>query len=195
MVTRSPGQNSVVFASVILLIATPKLSQAYVDPGSGAMIWQVAAAAVIGSLFYVRKLLAWVRSHLELKSRRPYGYLFASVYALAASALVFGVFRNSQLPRFNDIYLIGIVLTAYFFTWDAAAYLLALAVLVSAWVLPPNGTLAVASAEDWYRIFSFTAVSVILMVLVGRLKFRGPGRAADHPEPSPLEARGMTAAD
>ena len=49
-------------------MALPRPAQAYVDPGSGAMLWQVAAAAVIGSLFYVRRGFNWVREHLGLKA-------------------------------------------------------------------------------------------------------------------------------
>ena len=164
------------------------------DPGSGAMIWQVAAAAVIGSLFYVRKALTLARKTLELKSHRPYGYLFATLYATVASAFVCGLFRDS-LPRFNDIFLIGIALTAYLFTWDAAAFLLALSLLVSAWVLPPYGTLAIAHAEDWYRMFSFAAVSLFLVVLVQRMKLRASGPLAGSSAPPPLRARSMTATD
>ena len=34
--------------SFLLLMAAPREARAYVDPGSGAMIWQVALAALIG---------------------------------------------------------------------------------------------------------------------------------------------------
>jgi hypothetical protein len=30
--------------------------QAYIDPGAGAMLWQILAAAALGALFFVRKL-------------------------------------------------------------------------------------------------------------------------------------------
>ena len=53
-----------------LLLATPKPAQAYVDPGSGSMLWQLAAAAVIGSLFYVRRVFTWLRVRLESRSTR-----------------------------------------------------------------------------------------------------------------------------
>jgi len=47
------------------LMATPQPAHAYVDPGSGAMVWQLLAAAAIGSLFYVRKVFTWVRDRLS----------------------------------------------------------------------------------------------------------------------------------
>lgn len=34
---------------------------AYTDPGSGAMLWQVMSAAVVGGLFYFRRAVAWFR--------------------------------------------------------------------------------------------------------------------------------------
>ena len=51
-----------------ILLGMPKPAAAYVDPGSGTMLWQMAAAAVIGSLFYVRRGFTWVRERLGLKT-------------------------------------------------------------------------------------------------------------------------------
>ena len=48
-------------ALLAILMATPKPAHAYVDPGTGAMLWQILAAAVLGSLFYVKRALAWVK--------------------------------------------------------------------------------------------------------------------------------------
>jgi len=53
-----------------LLLATPKPVHAYVDPGAGTMLWQLAAAAAIGSLFYVRRVFTWMRQRLRLRSTR-----------------------------------------------------------------------------------------------------------------------------
>lgn len=39
---------------------------AYVDPGSGAMLWQVLLAAGFGALFYVRKAVSAVRGWFGL---------------------------------------------------------------------------------------------------------------------------------
>ena len=51
-----------------LILAVPRQAQAYVDPGSGAMIWQIAAATIIGSLFYVRRAVVWVKAHLGVST-------------------------------------------------------------------------------------------------------------------------------
>ena len=53
---------------VLLLLAFPRPAHAYVDPGSGAMLWQLAAAAVIGSIFYVRRVVGWIRKTVGLRS-------------------------------------------------------------------------------------------------------------------------------
>jgi hypothetical protein len=32
----------------------------YVDPGSGALVWQMLTASVVGMLFNVRRVIAWM---------------------------------------------------------------------------------------------------------------------------------------
>jgi hypothetical protein len=54
-----------------LILAAPRPAHAYVDPGSGAMIWQIAAATVIGSLFYVRRVVVWIKARLGLSAAPP----------------------------------------------------------------------------------------------------------------------------
>jgi hypothetical protein len=51
------------FSLLLVLLAAPKMANAYVDPGSGAMLWQLAAATVIGCLFYLKRILVWIRGH------------------------------------------------------------------------------------------------------------------------------------
>ena len=157
-----------------LLLATPKPAHAYVDPGSGAMIWQMAAAIVIGSLFYVRRVFNWVRDHLGFHSTRATGFLFATLFALIASPLTVRLFDGHPLPRFNDVFLVGIVLTAYLFTWESAVYLLLVSLGVSAWVLPPTGSFAVAGFAEWYRLASFAIVSAFMVFLIARMKNQRP---------------------
>jgi hypothetical protein len=157
---------------LLLIMALPRRANAYVDPGSGAMLWQVAAAGIFGSFFYARRAGAWIRQHCGLHSPRSMGFLFASFYSLAATPVVCGLIRGHAVPRFNDIFLVGIVLTAYLFTWEPAAFLLAVSMLISAYILPPYGTLRLELASDWYRLGSFFLVSVFLISIVTRLKKR-----------------------
>ncbi len=42
---------------VILLLTSPSRASAYVDPGSGAFVYQAVYAAFLGGAFYFRKFL------------------------------------------------------------------------------------------------------------------------------------------
>ena len=46
-----------------LFLATPAVSSAYTDPGTGAFVYQAAYAAFLGGTFYLRKVLDyfWAR--------------------------------------------------------------------------------------------------------------------------------------
>ncbi|MEO8598131.1 MAG: hypothetical protein ABI759_32725 [Candidatus Solibacter sp.] len=176
----------------VLLLATPRPAYAYVDPGSGAMVWQVVAAGVIGSLFYVRKIFTWVRDHLGFRSARVTGFLFASLFALIASPLTVTLFDGHPLPRFNDLFLVGIVLTTYLFTWESAIYLLVISLGVSAWILPPTGSFTILGFTDWYRFISFALVSVVMVVLITRLKGQVP-RSPERVERSALRMHSAAA--
>jgi hypothetical protein len=51
-----------IIATVIFALATPLRAQGYVDPGAGAMLWQILAAAFVGAAFLFRKfILRWFR--------------------------------------------------------------------------------------------------------------------------------------
>jgi hypothetical protein len=87
------------------------------------MLWQMAAAGIIGSLFYVRRIAIWLRRRLKSRSARAMGYLFAWCFGMAASPLVIGLFNSQPVPRFDDVFLVGIALTSYLFTWKPAVFL------------------------------------------------------------------------
>jgi len=169
-------------------MAVPRPAHAYADPGSGAMLWQVAAAGMIGALFYVRRFMNWLREHSPFRSERVLGFVFATGYALLASPLVVAIFGAQSLPRFTDIFLVGIVLTAYLFSWEPAVYLLVVSLGFSAWILPPAQSFKVASGADVYRLASFTAVSVLIIVLFRQRKRQSaaaPREAAAQEEAVP----------
>lgn len=178
---------------VLLLLALPRPAHAYVDPGSGAMIWQLAAAAVVGSMFYVRRVVGWVRKSVGVYSPETMGYLFATVFALVVSPVIVQLFRAYSLPRFNDIFLVGIFLTSYLFSWRPAVYLLVISVLVSAYLLPPDGTLQIQATTDIVRLVSFTAVSMLLIVLSTRQsqKKKAGKLAAFHTSPQTSTGAGF----
>ena len=47
---------------LILLGEAVELHWLYTDPGSGLLIWQLLAGAVLGAAFYGRRVLTWLRS-------------------------------------------------------------------------------------------------------------------------------------
>ena len=54
--------DKILLLAAMLLIAAESKVFAYTDPGTGTLIWQVVMAAIFGAMFYVRRLIAWVRS-------------------------------------------------------------------------------------------------------------------------------------
>jgi hypothetical protein len=141
-----------------------------VDPGAVPMLWHILTGATVLAIFQWRRLGVWLRDHAGIRSPRSFGYVFAAAYALLSTSLALNLIHGEPVPRFNDIFLVGIVLTGYFFTWEPAACLLGVSVLVSAWVLPPDGTFRVVGFNEWYRLISFTVVSIFMIVLINRMK-------------------------
>ena len=50
----------------VLLLFTAQ-AHAYGDPGSGALLWQLLLAAFFGGMFYIRRIVSWVRDKLGRK--------------------------------------------------------------------------------------------------------------------------------
>lgn len=55
---------------LLLAMAVPQRASAYIDPGSGSMIWQLAAAAVFGALFQIKRIAGWFRSRRKPEDAR-----------------------------------------------------------------------------------------------------------------------------
>lgn len=45
----------------MVLLAIPAEARAYTDPGTGALIWQMVAAGLIGVMFYFRRFALWFK--------------------------------------------------------------------------------------------------------------------------------------
>lgn len=60
---------SSMFRTLLILLAVPQIASAYVDPGSGAMLWQILAATFLGMLFYIRKIMAALSRGLRNSSK------------------------------------------------------------------------------------------------------------------------------
>jgi hypothetical protein len=50
------------FTILLALLFVERQAQAYADPGSGALLWQMLVAGAIGGLFYVRRVAGWFRT-------------------------------------------------------------------------------------------------------------------------------------
>ena len=46
----------------LAMFATEREARAYTDPGSGALIWQMMVAGLVGVSFYFRRITAWFRN-------------------------------------------------------------------------------------------------------------------------------------
>jgi len=46
----------------LAMFATEHEARAYTDPGSGALIWQMAVAGLVGVSFYFRRITAWFKN-------------------------------------------------------------------------------------------------------------------------------------
>jgi hypothetical protein len=53
--------SDVVVLVIILTLGTVSNAEAYMDPGTGALIWQTLLAAGIGVTFYFRRVLRWFK--------------------------------------------------------------------------------------------------------------------------------------
>jgi len=50
-----------IFLIALAMFATEREARAYTDPGSGALIWQMAVAGLVGVTFYFRRITAWFK--------------------------------------------------------------------------------------------------------------------------------------
>lgn len=63
----SPRGGSTVFSkdvltlTLILTLGLAANAEAYMDPGTGALIWQTLLAAAVGFGFYFRRVLSWFK--------------------------------------------------------------------------------------------------------------------------------------
>jgi NADH:ubiquinone oxidoreductase subunit H len=46
----------------LAMFATEQEARAYTDPGSGALIWQMLVAGLVGVSFYFRRITAWFKN-------------------------------------------------------------------------------------------------------------------------------------
>jgi hypothetical protein len=64
------NRRRVALASALLML-TATDAFAYTDPGSGALLWQMGTAALLGAMFFVRRAAGWLRSLVTRRSNEP----------------------------------------------------------------------------------------------------------------------------
>ena len=52
----------ILFLMALAMFATEREARAYTDPGSGALIWQMAVAGLVGVSFYFRRITTWFKN-------------------------------------------------------------------------------------------------------------------------------------
>ncbi|HEY3743484.1 MAG TPA: hypothetical protein VGL53_26750 [Bryobacteraceae bacterium] len=57
--------------TVIAMIFVERPLQAYADPGSGLLAWQLLGAIVLGALYHVRRLIARLKDFAASRSAVP----------------------------------------------------------------------------------------------------------------------------
>lgn len=60
------------WAGAVLSVLWVGRAEAYVDPGTGALLWQLLLATVVGFFFYARRLIRSIgKKVLDICVRRP----------------------------------------------------------------------------------------------------------------------------
>jgi hypothetical protein len=50
------------FLLALVMFASEQQARAYTDPGTGALIWQMALAGIAGVAFYFRRITSWFKN-------------------------------------------------------------------------------------------------------------------------------------
>jgi hypothetical protein len=53
----------------LVLLLSERQANAYTDPGSGALLWQLLMGAAIGCMFYFRRIISWFSRKKETDDR------------------------------------------------------------------------------------------------------------------------------
>jgi hypothetical protein len=61
IVSWAQGCATFLALELLLVVCAERPAKAYVDPGSGALVWQGLLATLVGSAFYCRRVIRWVR--------------------------------------------------------------------------------------------------------------------------------------
>jgi len=59
--------SQVVRRSLILVLLLPSIANAYTDPGSGLLLWQLLTSFFVGLLFYLKRIITYFKRYLQKK--------------------------------------------------------------------------------------------------------------------------------
>lgn len=54
---------------IVVLLLLPSYAFAYIDPGSGLLLWQLLGSLFIGLLFYVKRFISFVKKLIHKNDR------------------------------------------------------------------------------------------------------------------------------
>jgi len=97
-------------------------------------------------------------------------YLAGLIYALTVSAV--GIELQPIPPRFMDLYLIGMMLIALRWSWKPAEVVYVVSLVAAVLFIQPVSSAAVSGGANRYRMFSYTATSVVATQVIERAKRR-----------------------
>jgi hypothetical protein len=52
----------IIFLMALAAFATEREAHAYTDPGTGALLWQMMVAGLVGVGFYFRRITSWFKN-------------------------------------------------------------------------------------------------------------------------------------
>jgi len=52
----------IIFLMTLATFATEREARAYTDPGTGALLWQMMVAGLVGVGFYFRRITSWFKN-------------------------------------------------------------------------------------------------------------------------------------
>ena len=100
--------------------------------------------------------------------------LFAAyAWVVAVTLILRLLFADNPLPRFADLYLPAVALTAWWHSWRAAALLVLCCTLLSAYLLAP------ISSDDVFRMAAFVLSSTVIVGIIQAIKLKTAKRGSD----------------
>ncbi len=106
-----------------------------------------------------------------MNTERHRAFLLATAYCIAVSAYG-GLLFDSLPPRFMDLYLIGIAGFAVRYSSSVALWIWMLSIPMTAFLMPPRGSLAISEGFETYRLVSYSLTGLFFLAAIEAAKKR-----------------------